>query len=205
MNQHSKIRIALFGGPGCGKTTLAAAFTAYMKDRGHQLYCIQEYAREFIDSYGKDSLKKLGPHIQRKFSEKQEKREMDVPPEALGFITDSPIFLGWIYTCMYPDGEYLNDYIIRKDMYKRFLRSVSNYTHIVEVVREKSYVQDGTRPQTYDEALLIDHHIKEALSMHQVPYTQAWGSTGNRCRILHELVKDCLSEDPTSWPKASVV
>ena len=51
-------KIGLLAGPGAGKTTLANALTARMKDLNKKWYNVGEYARDFIDKFGAEALEK---------------------------------------------------------------------------------------------------------------------------------------------------
>lgn len=191
-----QIRVALFGGPGAGKTTLANAFAAAVKDRGVQFYAVNEYAREFIDLYGPNAIKECGPLIQQKIHKKQCAREDQISDSVAGFVTDSPTFLSWIYSAFYGDNG-VASYITRKDMYKSFLSETPNYTHIVRVAREKPYLKDGTRAQSEEEAVFLDQVIEMTLKMHRVPYIVVTGTTEERVQTLLKAVSDDLDQ----WTK----
>lgn len=185
------VRIALVGGPGTGKTTTATAFAAYMKDKGFNWYYVAEYAREFIDNYGAKAVTESGPLLQLHFVEKQWRRELNVPNECDGFVTDSPVFISWVYASIYGNKS-VGSYLARKNNYKAFLRSIYEYTHIVIVKREKEYVKDGCRMQTEEEALRIDNIIETLLIMHGVKYHTISGSLEERMEQLDKLAQENL-------------
>lgn len=181
------IKIALFGGPGSGKTTCASAFASFMNSNGISFYHIPEYARTFIDTYGADAIKECGPLLQAKFVTKQLQRESEVPPEVHGFITDSPIFLSWIYAAYY-GCDSIASYIARKDNYKAFLKNIYTYDHIFRVNREFDYKNDGCRYQSEDESIFIDNAIATILKLHGVSFVDLSGSTDDRIAKICEII-----------------
>lgn len=189
------MRVALAAGPGVGKTTLAMAFTAWMKDRGWNWHYVHEYARDFIDTYGAESIEDASPLIQMVFMDKQISLQEKIPDVVDGFITDSPVFLSWVYGALNSEvSEDVETYIALKNCYKGFIRSLTEYDIIALVRREKDYVQDGTRMQTEDEAKDLDHLIRTLLTLHNVPFIEVSGTTEERCRRLEAAVKELTEE-----------
>lgn len=180
-------RIALCGGPGTGKTTCAAAFTAHMNSLHRPFYHITEYARTFIDTYGADAIPNCGPLIQLKFLDKQLQREDEIPDSIEGFITDSPVFMAWFYAALYGDNS-IASYIARKDNYKTFLKGIYRYDHIFIIKRESKYVDDGCRYQDKDEATLLDSSMENMLKLHRIPYHTISGTTPERVDQIFEAV-----------------
>lgn len=182
------IRIALIAGPGAGKTTLANAFTARMKDLGYKWENIPEYAREFINKHGhKPATQRMS--IPLLIANKQIARERRVPSACDGFITDSPLILPWFYATGL-EAEPVEKYEILTSLYQMFLRSFLDYTLIVSVKREKEYVHDGTRFQTKDEALQIDSWVRRMVVAHGFKLFEVSGSTNTRVnQIVRELQK----------------
>lgn len=189
----------MFAGPGAGKTTLAMAFTAYMKDRGYNWHYVHEYARDFIDTYGAGAFDQSGPLIQCKMMDKQIKLESKLPDGIDGLITDSPTFLSWMYGALYSDivgengGLNVAAYLALKDCYKGFLRSLTEYDFIVHVKREKPYLKDGTRTQSEEEAKELDELMFTLLRLHNVEILEVSGTTEERCQALETLAKQMLA------------
>lgn len=169
-----------------------------MKDRGYNWHYVHEYARDFIDTYGGTALNKMGPLIQCKFMDRQINLERKLPAVIDGFITDSPIFLGWMYAARNSkvwdvEGELdVGAYVALKDCYKGFLRSLTEYDLIIHVKREKAYMNDGTRSQTEKEAKDIDALVLTLLKLHNVSIYEVTGPTETRCQAIFELIKDEL-------------
>jgi len=180
-------KIALFGGPGTGKTTAAAAFAAHMNSLHQPYYHITEYARTFIDTYGAEAIVECGPLIQLKFTEKQQQREREVPESVHGFITDSPLFIAWFYSALYGSNTPAS-YIARKDNYKVFLKRVYDYDHIFHIVRESDYQEDGCRYQDADQATMLDQSMALMLNLHGVKFTEISGPTPDRVEQIYKVV-----------------
>lgn len=174
-------KIALLAGPGAGKTTLANALTAHMKDAGKKWYNIPEYAREFIDKHGAAAMNRIS--IPLIIAHKQIGREHRVPKHADGFVTDSPLILPWFYARRLP-AEPVEKYETLTSLYQMFLRSFLDYTLIVQVIREKEYVEDGTRYQTRDEAVSLDHEVAECITSHGFTIFPVYGTLSNRVQMI---------------------
>lgn len=192
------IRIALLAGPGAGKTTLANALTARLKDLGYRWYNVQEYAREFIDKHGPDAASKR-MSIPLLIANKQISRERRVPKTCDGFVTDSPLILPWFYATNLA-AEPVEKYEILTSLYQMFLRSFLDYTLIVSVRREKKYDKDGTRFQTEDEARGIDSWIRGMVLAHGFELFEVSGKTETRVnQIVRELEKRGLIARKARW------
>lgn len=182
-----QIKIALLGGPGSGKTTLANAFTAYAKSQDVQFYNIPEFAREFIDKYGNEVMQEGMPFLQLYFQQVQMTREDATPKQCLGYISDSPIHLSWIYSIFHGQNTTL-DKIAQAELYKEFLNTPQRYTHVFHVAREKKYILDGTRAQTEEEAQQLDVAIVHLLKLHKLPFVTLTGSTTERVTTMWDMI-----------------
>jgi nicotinamide riboside kinase len=181
------IKVALVAGPGAGKTTLANALTAHMKSSGKTWYNIAEYARDFINRWEGQKMLEMGVLAPYHIAMKQMRREQNVHEDADGFVTDSPLFLPWFYALDVKD-DFLPKYVVCAELYKMFLRALADYTHIVHVVREKEYVEDGTRYQSGDEAVQIDKDVTRFLRKHGANLVEVRGSTTDRVLQIEDLV-----------------
>lgn len=171
-------KVALVGGPGSGKTTLANALTAELKSRGLKWYNVQEYAREHIDRWGAESVKRASDVLLIAYQ--QVEREKKVNKNADGFVTDSPLILPWFYGRNLEVASAGEKYMILTRLYKMFVRSFLDYDLVVHVKREKPYVKDGCRFQTEEEAKEIDLDVVEQITKHDFPMVTVDGTTDER-------------------------
>ena len=142
--------INLFGGPGVGKSTIAADLFAMMKREGHNVELVNEYAKEVTweghFSYLDDEFYILAH---------QNRRLVRLKGKVDYVITDSPILLGLAYT---PPGYY-------PQYFSKFIHEVWNsYTNINIVLEREhsSYIEAG-RNQKYEEALIKDEMMVSLL------------------------------------------
>ncbi len=86
-------RINFFGGPGVGKSTLAAKFFTSLKRRGHSVELIQEFVKQYV--YTKQTLSSWGQvyTFGRQFGAELCTLEGGVRQ----IVTESPLLLQCIY------------------------------------------------------------------------------------------------------------
>jgi hypothetical protein len=86
-------RINFFGGPGVGKSTLAAKFFTHLKQLGHNIELVQEFVKQYV--YTQRNLSNWG-HVYtfgRQFGEELRPLEAGVKK----IVTDSPLLLQVAY------------------------------------------------------------------------------------------------------------
>jgi nicotinamide riboside kinase len=154
--------INMYGGPGTGKSTTAAAMFAEMKFRGVNCEYVQEYAKDKAWELGSDHVKT--PKVfeaQEYIFGKQHFRYRRCAEEVDLIISDCPLMLGMIYT---PDTFPMPSLkkVIREayDMYDNLN---------VFLVRNKPYNPKG-RLQTEDKAKDLDIEVRKLLDAQKVPY-----------------------------------
>lgn len=182
-------KIALIGGPGSDKTTLALGFVSYMKQQGRSWVHVSEYARDFIETYGKDAPAKCGDFVQFHIMAEQLQREQRVHASSEGFVTDSPVFLAWVYAAKYTSREF-SGLLAKRACYERALESLASYTKICWVRREKAYVQDAARLQTEEEVRALDEQIVALVRLHEFEVHEISGDANFRIASLNALIKE---------------
>lgn len=167
--------INLFGGPGVGKSTIAADLFAIMKREGHNVELVNEYAKEVTweghFSYLDDEFYVLAH---------QNRRLVRLKGKVDYVITDSPILLGLAYT----PSDYYPQY------FSMFIHEVWNsYTNINIVLEREhsSYIEAG-RNQKYEEALIKDKMMIDLLEGNKDKYFKTIVDRTTKYEIL-EYVK----------------
>ena len=156
--------INLFGGPGVGKSTTAAAIFVEMKRRNMNVELVTEVAKDFVTIKQFRNLYRL-------------KGKVDY------VISDSPILLGCIYADKYaPDlpASY-KQFII--DLHKQELNPSVN----VVLKRVFNYDPNG-RYQSEEEAHQLDRDMQNVLDSNNLP-SIVWNpnDVAGLVNILHEL------------------
>ncbi len=86
-------RINFFGGPGVGKSTLAAKFYTHLKQRGHNVELVQEFVKQYV--YTKQTLTSWGQVYTFGQQFGAELRVLEGGVEQI--VTDSPLLLQTMY------------------------------------------------------------------------------------------------------------
>lgn len=149
--------INLIGGPGIGKSTLAAQLYADMKRLGHKVELVREVAKEWAWEE-----REIGPFDQIAMIGEQIRRESSLFNKVDYIITDSPVMLGAFYLEHNYDTGFMN-------------KMVSDYYHFSEdngiefinlvLKRDKEYEAAG-RYETEEAAISIDSHLINYLNTH---------------------------------------
>lgn len=146
--------INLIGGPGSGKSTIAAGLFYKLKCKGYLCEYVSEYAK---DKVWEESFKTLDDQVY--VFGKQFHRLFRVKDKVDIIITDSPLPLSVIYD----KGESEHFYNLVIEQYNTF----NNLMVFVE--REVPY-EDVGRMQNEDEAKVIDTNIKSMLEQNKIEY-----------------------------------
>jgi hypothetical protein len=152
---NTPIVVNLFGGPCCGKSTIAAAAFSLLKLHNIEAELITEFAKDLVWEERSYTFKN-----QHYLFGKQHHRLWRVDGKVDVMITDSPIFLSLVY---------------RKELYsdafkKVVLEEFNMYNNInFFLKRTKAYNEIG-RNQTKKEAKQIDREIIKDLDEHNIDY-----------------------------------
>lgn len=148
--------INLIGGPGVGKSTLAAMLFAELKKRGAECELVLEYAKEKLWEESKRTLDN-----QLYIFAKQNYRQWRLKGKVEYIITDSPLLLSIIY-----DKEHDSKF---RELVKSVHDKYDNLNYFIS--RHTEYKENG-RLQTYDEAVKIDGMLKKMLDDEGVKYVE---------------------------------
>lgn len=152
---NTPIVVNLFGGPCCGKSTIAAATFSLLKLHGMETELITEFAKDLVWEERFRTFKN-----QHYLFGKQHHRLWRIGDKVDVMVTDSPIFLSLVY---------------RKELYsdafkKVVLEEFNAYNNMNFFLnRTKAYNEVG-RNQNKKEARQIDKEIMKDLDKHNIDY-----------------------------------
>ena len=178
-------RIAVLGGPRCGKTTLIQHLYVEMKISGVDVGYTLEYSTEYLRDKGmiETISEQYGIYLGQK----------KIEDDLSGFdyaLTDYATFVPYIYArFMLGDRKRTQKEIqILKDLYCLALEDIQNYDMIIYVPREFGYVKDGVRWQDESIAIKIDEAILSFLKAENINYIEVSGSTKDRAKQILNLL-----------------
>jgi adenylate kinase family enzyme len=159
MNCGMKV-INLFGGPGLGKSTIAAGLYHEMKKRHYEVEFVTEYVKELV--FNKEFFKIKD---QLYILAKQNHRQLKLEDHVDYIVTDSPIALGILYA---QSTKHYNEDVLRKFTVDLF-NTYDNINFLLERNENYQYMQNG-RYQNEDEALEKDQESKKLLTENGIKY-----------------------------------
>lgn len=179
------VRIAVLGGPRCGKTTLIQQLYVDLKIRDLNVGVATEYSTDYLRDKGmiETIAEQYGIYLGQAQLE-ESLNEFDYA------ITDYATFVPYIYArFMLGDKKRTKKEIeILKDLYILALRDLPKYDYIFFVPREFGYTQDGVRWQDEDLANAIDKAILSFLEAENVKFEVITGSTKERSEKILDRV-----------------
>lgn len=186
-------RIAVLGGPRCGKTTLIQHLYVEMKIAGINVGYAFEYSTDYLKDKG--MIETISEQYGIYLGQKRIEDELSSFDYAL---TDYATFVPYIYgRFMLGDKQRTKKEIqILKDLYCLAIEDIPNYDMIVYIPREFGYVQDGVRWQDEEVALKIDEAILNFLNAENIKYVQVTGSTKERAKQILDILDINYKETP---------
>lgn len=151
--------INLFGGPGAGKSTLAAAVYYKLKMRGLKAELVREYVKDWAWSN-----RKIGQYDQIYITGKQANKETQLYGKVDYIVTDSPLLISPFYQQYYSDVDIVGPAVFALLRYAKG-NGVEYYNFFVR--RNKEYMNEG-RYETKEQAIAIDEAMKKFLDRNGV-------------------------------------
>ncbi len=178
-------RIAILGGPRCGKTTLIQHLYVEMKILGLDVGYALEYSTDYLRDKG--MIETISEQYGIYLGQKKIEDDLSGVDYAL---TDYATFVPYIYgRFMLGDRKRTKKEIqILKDLYCLAIEDIQNYDMIIYVPREFGYVKDGVRWQDESIAIQIDEAILSFLKAENINYIEVSGSTKDRAKQILELL-----------------
>ena len=179
------VRIAILGGPRCGKTTLIQQLYVDMKIRDINVGVATEYSTDYLRDKGmiESISEQYGIYLGQLHLEKA----LDGHEYA---VTDYATFVPYIYgRLMLGDKKRTKKEIeILNDLYSLAIRELPQYDYIFFVPREFGYKKDGVRWQDEEVAQMVDDAILNFLNAENVKYEVITGSTRERSEKILNIV-----------------
>ena len=178
-------RIAILGGPRCGKTTLIQQLYVDMKIRDLNVGVATEYSTDYLRDKGmiENIAEQYGIYLGQLHLENS-LSEFDYA------ITDYATFVPYIYGrfMLGAKKRTVKEIEILKELYILALRDLPKYDYIFFVPREFGYTKDGVRWQDEEVAKAVDNAILSFLEAENVRYTTITGSTKERSEKILEIL-----------------
>lgn len=179
------VRIAILGGPRCGKTTLIQQLYVDMKIRDINVGVATEYSTDYLRDKGmiESISEQYGIYLGQLHLEKA----LDGHEYA---VTDYATFVPYIYgRLMLGDKKRTKKEIeILNDLYSLAIRDLLQYDYIFFVPREFGYKKDGVRWQDEEVAQMVDDAILNFLNAENVKYDVITGATSERSQKILDIV-----------------
>lgn len=172
--------VNFFGGPGVGKSTLAAGLFYKMKSCGEAVEIVTEYAKD-VTWEGRTNL--LGDQIY--LLAKQNRRLARLLDHPVDYaITDSPLLLCAAYARINGADSLYNS------LCPLILEVFNSYNNInLMIEREPAYYAQLGRSQTLDQATNVDAVVVELLSELGIPYQTIKAGKNDAADVLYSIVK----------------
>lgn len=157
--------INIAGGPGTGKTTVAAQLFSKLKEMGYEVENVSEFAKELVWEGRKEAFNdRLYMHSEQNHRLMQMNSKLDY------IITDSPLFLTSVYNSYYLKDKFPKSYNNMIDTVS--LETFNLYNNKVYLLnRDTKYKVIGRRESIKD-AVEIDKDIKTYLIKNKIKYKE---------------------------------
>ena len=172
-NPSDSLIVNLFGGPGTGKSTMAAGIFSELKWRGVNCELSTEYAKEKV---WEESFAIFENQVY--IFAKQLQRILRVQEKVRVVVTDSPLILIMLY------NKRLGG------TFDRLILEIFNTYNNMNfyLTRKKEYLRKG-RLQTLEEAKELDVRTRSLLDRNGVPYSTVVGERESVAVIVEEIIQ----------------
>lgn len=173
--------INLYGGPGCGKSTISSGLFYRMKSEGYNVEYVSEYAKDltYEERYGilqQDQLYILA---------KQHRKVFRLKDKVDYVISDSPLLLPYVYYELYSDTQ-----IYDRESFTNLVISIYDLYPNLNILLYRNdkydYARYG-RTQSLEDSKKIDKEIKEILSRVCKNFTAMLSDENTINKILKEI------------------
>jgi len=151
-----KYVINLFGGPGVGKSTVAAGLFSLMKKENYNVEFVTEYAKELTYEGRYNVLDQDQLYV---FA-KQHRKILRLKNKVDWIISDSPLLLSSVYSEMNPYN--IHDHSIFEKLVFNINEKYGNIDILLLRNKDYEYKQEG-RYQDEEGALFVDKAIKRVI------------------------------------------
>jgi predicted ATPase len=167
--------INLFGGPGVGKSTIAAGLFHFMKRNGYSVELVTEFAKDLVWEDRATTLQ-IQPYV----SMKQFRNLARLQGKVEYVITDSPIIKDSVYARRFaPDlPQSYHELLI-------FLHNHLGDSINILLTRTHNYETNG-RLQTESEAIELDKELKFLLELHDIDYFEVEPTIDDIIEVLYQ-------------------
>ena len=157
------IVINIAGGPGTGKTTIAAELFSKLKEKGYEVENVSEFAKELVwEGRSQAFDDRLYMHGEQNHRLMQMNGKLDF------IITDSPLFLTSVYNNYYLKDKFSKSYNIMIDLVTtETFKLYNNKTYLLQ--RNTDYKVIGRR-ENQEKALDIDKALLKYLKDKKIKY-----------------------------------
>jgi len=183
----NSIIVNFFGGPGCGKSTIASQLFYMMKKNKLNVELTYEYPKILAWDNNHECIKD-----QFFVTANQHRNISRIYGKVDYIIVDSPIILGLIYKNWY-DGD--NDYPSKyyDETYDNFIINLfKKYNNINIYLNRNEYIfNKNGRLQNYEESISIDEKIKKLLLDNNISYYE-FNVIDDNIHAIYELIKNIV-------------
>jgi len=186
-----KVKVALGGSQGSGKTTIAMLLAGRFSAEGYITAYIAEYAREFISKYGAPPTTTFE---ELAIVKKQRSLELLAAPNAQLVFLDCPLFVAFPYTLRLVDFRNQKDLEVLTDIYKEII-CAQDYDFIYFLDKPDELAEDGIRAKELrDYNDFIHTSMLGFLNLHNMKFKIISGGIDEKADAIYSDLKKEISK-----------